>query len=145
MVFGVWLFLMCWPTVSCLTNVNDAAESNRAVSVLLYCVQQGLSLWLLLIVLNATILCPPGADRHLGRHSLLAKEPPMVLHRVALRLCPTRGVPHVALLWPFLHLNPWVQQYPSGSYKASSSHPFVVRGVVDLVVGKVASTIFKRR
>ena len=69
----------------------------------------------------------------------------MVFRRVALRLCPTRGVLQVALLWPFLHLNPWVQQYPSGSYNASSSHPFVFRGVFDLVVGKVASTIFKSR
>ena len=84
-VFGVCLFGLISPTALCLTNVNDAAESKSAVLLLLYSVQQGLTRSKLLIVLNATCLCPSGADRHLGRHSLLSKEPPMifyVLHRV---------------------------------------------------------------
>ena len=33
MFFGVCLFGLCCPTVLCLTNINDAAESNSAVFV----------------------------------------------------------------------------------------------------------------
>ena len=88
MFFGVCLFALFSPTFLCLTNVNDAAESNSAVLLLLYSLQQGLSLFRSLLVLNATCLCPSGADRHLGRHSLFSKEPPMifyVLHRVCVQ------------------------------------------------------------
>ena len=122
-VFGACLFVLVTPTTVFLINFNDAAEFNKAVFALLYFVQQGLKCDKVTLLLRATFLNPSGSHRHLGVHSLLASDPPIMLRRVASLLCPMRGVPHVALVCPFFHLNPWVQQYPSGSYAASSSHP----------------------
>ena len=109
-VFGACLLFLGFPSLLLLINVNDATESKNAVFALSYFVQQGSKCGKVKLLLRATFLNPPGVHRHFGVHSLLTSEPPIMLRRVASLLCPMRSVPHVALVWPFLHLNPWVQQ-----------------------------------
>ena len=144
-VFGECLFVLGIPNAVFLINVIDAAESNNAVFALSYFVQQGLKCGKVTLLLRATFVKPSGSHRHFGVHSLLARDPPMMLRRVASLLCPIRGVPHVALVCPFLHLNPWVQQYPSGSYAASSSQPLNFLIELELVVGAFFSIMRNRR
>ena len=143
-VFGECVCVLGVTKVVILIKVSNAAESNNAVFALLYCAQQGLKCGKVKLLLRATFLNPPGAHRHFGVHSLLAREPPMMLRRVASRLCPIHGVVHVALVCPFLHLNPWDQQYPSGSNNESSSQ-FFIFFEYGFVVGAFLSIICNKR
>ena len=105
-VFGELFCLLSCPKLVFFTNVSNATESNSAVFALLYSALQGLKCVKVILLLKDTFLYPSGAPCRFGFHSLLAKEPPMMFPCVASFLCPMHGVPQVALLCPFRHLNP---------------------------------------